>query len=350
MQMRIVPVRILARIVAALTIAIGAQSAQAQQHTVRLGMVKALTSTATFIAIEKGYFREYGIKVETDDLDTTALVPLAQNQFQLVEAGLTAGYFNALEKNFPVTIVTDRAATPVLHKLLIRPDLKDKLKTVADLKGKTVAINATASVTNYELGKALESAGLTLKDIETKVLPFTQMGVGLANKAVDAALVIPPWAFQLVDQGLGTELADIDDFIMPSPINIAVMFINTDWAQKNRELAQNFFVAYARGIREYCQAYHNGPNRQEVIDIAVRTGVERRPELLYKYPWPARDPNGRANVASLLDIQAWYLKAGLSQAQFPAERIVSNAYVDHAIAKLGPFAVENKDSKLAGCR
>ncbi len=338
------------RSLAALTMAAGVQAAQAQQHTVRLGIVKALTSTATFIAIEKGYFREFGIKVETEDLDTTALVPLAQNQLQLVEAGLTVGYFNALEKNFPVTIVTDRAATPVLHKILIRPDLKDKIKTVADLKGKTVAINATASVTNYELGKALESAGLTLKDIETKILPFTQMGVGLANKAVDAALVIPPWAFQLVDQGLGTELADIDDFIKPSPINIAVMFVNTDWAQKNRELAQNFFVAYARGIREYCQAYHNGPNRQEVIDIAVRTGVERRQELLYKYPWPARDPNGRANVASLLDIQAWYAKAGLSQVQFPAERIVSNAYVDHAVEKLGPFAVENKDSKLAGCR
>ena len=109
-------------------------------------------------------------------------------------------------------------------------------------------------------------------------------------------------------------------------------------------------MAYARGIREYCQAYHNGPNRQEVIDIAVRTGVERRQELLYKYPWPARDPNGRVNVASLLDIQAWYVKAGLSQAQFPAERIVTNAYVDHAVEKLGPFVLDNKDSTLPGCR
>src|SRR5262249_32925952 len=118
MHMRIV----LLRILAPLAIAGAVQGAHAQQHTVRLGMVKALTSTATFIAIEKGYFREFGIKVETDDLDTTALVPLAQNQFQLMEAGLTVGYFNALEKNFPVTIVTDRAATPVLHKLLIRPD------------------------------------------------------------------------------------------------------------------------------------------------------------------------------------------------------------------------------------
>jgi NitT/TauT family transport system substrate-binding protein len=337
-------------LIAALTVAAGIQAAHAQQRTVRIGIVKALASTATFIAIEKGYFKEHGIKVETADLDTTALVPLAQNQFQLVEAGLTAGYFNALEKDFPVLIATDRAATPVLHKILIRPDLKDQIKTPADLKGKTIALNATASVTNYELGKVLESAGLTLKDIETKILPFPQMGIGLVNKAVDAALVIPPWAFQLVDQGIGAPFADIDDYVRPSPINIAVMFINTDWARQNPAVARDFFVAYVRGIREYCQAYHNGPNRQEVIDIAVRTGVERRQELLYKYPWPARNPNGRVNVDSLLDIQAWYVKAGLSQAQFPAERIVTNAYVDHAIEKLGPFVLDNKDSTLPGCR
>ena len=54
-----------------------------------------------------------------------------------MEAGVTAGYFNALEKNFPITIATDRVASPIGHKLLIRPDLKDKIKTIADLKGKT---------------------------------------------------------------------------------------------------------------------------------------------------------------------------------------------------------------------
>jgi NitT/TauT family transport system substrate-binding protein len=122
------------------------------------------------------------------------------------------------------------------------------------------------------------------------------------------------------------------------------------WARQNRELARNFFVAYIRGVREYCQAYHNGPNRQEVIDIAVRTGVERRQELLYKYPWPSRDPNGLFNMASLLDIQSWYMKAGLSQRRFSPERIATNEYVDYAVHKLGLFAVENKDSTLPGCR
>ena len=337
-------------LLAALAVAGGNTPAAAQQHTVRVGMVRALSATPTMIAIEKGYFKEYGINVEVSDVDTTALIPLAQNVVQVMEAGVTAGYFNALEKNFPITIATDRVASPIGHKLLIRPDLKDKIKTIADLKGKTIATNATASVTNYEIGHILASAGLTLKDIELKVLPFPQMSVGLANKAVDGAIVIPPWVYQVVEQGIGTVLADPDDYVKAVPMNIAVAFINTDWAKQNPDVARNFFVALVRGIRDYCQAYHNGPNRQEIIDIAVRTGVERRQELLHKYPWQARDPNGRFNIASLLDIQSFYAKAGLSQTQFPAERLATREYSDFAAQKLGPFVVENKDSKLPGCR
>jgi NitT/TauT family transport system substrate-binding protein len=176
------------------------------------------------------------------------------------------------------------------------------------------------------------------------------MSVGLANKAVDGAILIPPWVYQVVDQGIGTVLADPDDYVKAVPMNIAVGFINTDWAKQNPEVARNFFVALVRGVRDYCQAYHNGPNRQEIIDIAVRTGVERRQELLHKYPWQARDPNGRFNMANLLDIQSFYLNAGLSQTQFPAERVATREYSDYAVQKLGPFVLDNKDSKLPGCR
>jgi len=334
---------------AALTMAGGTTSA-AQQHIVRIGMVRALSATPTMIAIEKGYFKEYGIRAEISDIDTTALVPLAQNVVQIMEAGVTAGYFNALEKNFPITIAMDRVASPIGHKLLIRPDLTGTIKTIADLKGRTIATNGAASVVNYEIGHILASAGLTLKDIELKVIPFPQMSVALANKAVDGAIVIPPWVHQVIDQGIGWALADPDDHVKAVPMNIAVAFVNTDWAKQNPDVARNFFVALVRGIRDYCQAYHHGANRQEVIDIAARTGVERRQELLYKYPWQARDPNGRFNMASLLDIQSFYLKAGLSQVQFPPERLATREYSDFAAQKLGPFVIENKDSKLPGCR
>ena len=148
--------------------------------------------------------------------------------------------------------------------------------------------------------------------------------------------MIPPFAAQIVEQGLGVVVADPDDFVEPRPMTIAVTFINTDWAAKNDALVKNYFVAYMRGVRDYCQAYHGGPNRAEVIDIAMRTGIERRAEILHKYPWTARSPDGRINAASMLDIQSFFVKEGLSLTNLPAERLVTDAYMDHANRALGP--------------
>ena len=76
-------------------------------------MVKSISSVATLTAIEKGYFKAFGIKVETQDLDTSAnvIALLAQNQLQVVEGGISAAYFNAIEKNLPATIAIDRVSS-----------------------------------------------------------------------------------------------------------------------------------------------------------------------------------------------------------------------------------------------
>jgi NitT/TauT family transport system substrate-binding protein len=330
----------------------GALAAHAEEQTVRVGQVRSLASLATMVAVEKGYFREAGIKVVIDDLDTStdSLAVVAQNRYQVVEGGLSAAYFNAVEKNFPVTIVVDRASSPLGHKLLVRADLKDRIKDIAQLKGRPLASNSRGSITNYEIGKILEKSGLGFKDVDLKFIPFPQVAIAFANKAVDAAFLIPPYSSQIAEKGLGFDFADPDDFVTPHPMTIAVNFINTDWATKNDELVKSYYVAYMRGVRDYCQAYHGGPNRAELIDIAVRTGTEKRPEMLHQYAWPARNADGRINVASMLDIQSFFVKEGLSLANFPAARLITGAYVDNANQKLGPFVLANQVSKLAGCR
>src|SRR5262249_44080562 len=131
---------------------------------------------------------------------------------------------------------------------------------------------------------------------------------------------------------------------------IAVSMINTDFAKAHQEAMRNYYVAYLHAIRDYCQAYHGGANRQAFIDPAIRTGTETRPALLHKYPWPARSPDVKIHTASKLDMQAWLIKNTLRNMEYPTERVVDESYDDNALKKLGPFVLENKDSKLAGCR
>jgi NitT/TauT family transport system substrate-binding protein len=346
------PNEITLSLIALLALVCVAGDACAREQTVRVGMVRALSSIASMIAIEKGYFKDYGIKVVVEDIDSSidALAVVAQNRLQVVEGGISAAYFNAVEKNLPVTIAIDRVSSPLNHKLIVRADLEDKIKDIAQLKGRPLASNSRGAITNYEIGKIFEKAGLAYKDAEVRFIPFTQMSVAFANKAIDAAFMIQPFASQVVDQGLGFVFADPDDFITPDPMTIAVSYVNTDWTAKNPELAKGFFLAALRGARDYCQAYHGGGNRNEVVDIAIRTGVEPRREMIDKYPWAARSPDGRINVDSMLDIQKFFVREGLSLKEFPAQRLVTSTYSDDAAAKLGPFALQNQASKLAGCR
>jgi len=328
------------------------RAAPAQETTVKIGTVRSISTVSILWAVERGYFKEFGIKLVSENLDTASnsIALLAQNQLQIVEGGISAGYFNALEKNLPVTMVLDRVSSPLGHNLMLRPDLKDKITRLRDLKGKTIATNGHGAVSTYEVGKLLETDGLTINDVDIKVIPFTQYAVAFANKAIDAAIVIPPFTAQLIDGGHAVAFKDPDDLVKPHPLTIAVSMINTDWAKANQQLLRNYYVAYLRGIRDYCQAYHGGSVRQAIIDLSIRTGTETRPELLNKYPWPARSPNGAINVDSMLDMQAWFVKNKMSSGELPAERLLDTSYIDYAVQKLPPWQLENKESKLAGCR
>ena len=330
----------------------GSTAASAQEKTIKVGIARSTSNAAELMALKHGHFKDAGIKLQWDDIDSTAnvIALLAQNQYQIIAGGISAGIFNALEKNLPITMLADRVSTPIGHNLMLRPELKGTIKSFKDLKGKVVASNGPGSVSTYEIGKMLEREGLTINDVELKILPFTQMGVAFKNGAIDAGIVIPPYVWQFEEQGLAVPFGNVDEQVEPRPMTIAVIMANSDWVKANPDLVQGYMTAWLRGVREYCQAYHGAPNRQEIMDELVNTKTTPARVLLEKYPWPARSPNGKINVASMLDINKWYVKNKLSAQEFPAERVIDGSFIDKAIARLGPFEVQNKDSKLPGCR
>src|SRR5439155_22883241 len=118
------------------------------------------------------------------------------SQLQRVKGGISAGYFKALEKHLPVTLVLDRVSSPLGHNLMLRPDLKGQITQLRQLKGKTIATNGQGAVSTYEVGKLLESDGLTLNDLDIKVIPFTQYALAFNNTPIDAAIPIPPFTAQ----------------------------------------------------------------------------------------------------------------------------------------------------------
>jgi NitT/TauT family transport system substrate-binding protein len=322
----------------------------AAQVEINAGLVLVANGGPFFIAQEKGYFAAEGLKVNLESYGTLVeMAPLlAQGRLQYGAGGTAASLFNSILQGMPLKIVADHGSSPVYHHILVRTDLKDQLKTAADLKGRSIALPGRGSVTTYEVGKVIESAGLTLKDVELKYIPFNQMPVALANKAVDTAIMVPPQPDAVVANGLGVKWIDPDTIIKPQPIAVAVIVGNTEWMAKNEKAAHGFIYALQKAAYEYCTAFLKGPNRAEVIHILTKYTPFKDPTLLDRFQWGSRDPAGRVNMASLMDIQNWLVKEGTQEKVLPPEQLIDIRYVEAAAQRLGPYPRPQTGEE--GCR
>ena len=339
--------------VACLLVVLTALAVAARAEPITIAIVPSVPAGSTLIAEEKGYFREAGLDVKIERIDSMgkAVAFLAANHVQVAQGGINAGIFNAMAQGLPVTLALDGGSTPLYHKILVRRGLEDRIRSVADLKGHTVGLSAPGSTSTYEMAMTLATAGLTLKDIEVKNLAFSQMAAALANGALDAALLVAPFTEIATKQNTAVPWIDPEaGYIKMLPMTSVAYIVNTDWAAQNADAAMKLMLALARGSRDYCQAYHHGPNRGEMLDVLMKNRIASDRALLDRMDWQARNPDGAFSLASLTDIQDFFKRTGVIEKAAPPERLVDPRYAQAAAKQFGPFVVANRDSKLEGCR
>jgi len=329
-----------------------AASTPASAQKITIAVVPSVPGGTTYVALDKGYFRAAGLDVDIERIDSLgkAVAFLARNQVQVAQGGINAGFYNSVAQGLPVILALESGSSPTYHQIVVRSDLKDKIRTPADLKGRTVGLSSPGSSSMYEVAAVLAAARLTLKDVEAKNLAFAQMAAAMSNGALDAAIEVAPFTERIIEQKIGVPWIDPDDYIRPLPMTSVGYIVNTDWAQRNRDSARKLFVALARAGRDYCQAYHHGPNRAEIIEIFLKYRIGTDRALLDRMAWQARNPNGEFNVASLVDMQAFFARDGTIEKTSPADKLVDPSYAAAAATELGPFEPINQASPLKGCR
>jgi NitT/TauT family transport system substrate-binding protein len=310
--------------------------------TVKIGNIGAIGGAGYYIATEKGYFKDLGINIEFIGYDSAAkAIPMvANNQVDVVGGAVSAGLFNAAAQGFDMKIIAGIEGAQKDHAttlMMVRKDLIDSgaVKSVKDLKGKTIASTSKGSITNVVLAYALAKEGLTIKDVKVAFMGFPDMLTAFGTKGIDAAIIVEPVATKAVGQGFAVKFLGGDEIQLNQ--QIGVLFGSPNFTA-NKEVSQRFMVAYLKGVREYREAFiKKEKSKDEIVNILVKYMSLKDPAAYDKITLPDIDPNGKFNTESITRDMEWLVTNGDIQKKPDLNKILLPDLAQYAVSKIGEY-------------
>jgi NitT/TauT family transport system substrate-binding protein len=323
----------------------GAAGAAGAQE-IAVGTIGASSDSPFFIADKRGYFKDEGLTVKFIRFDSAAkaMAPLGTGELLVASGATSAALYNAVKRDVKLRIVADKAKNPPhygFEALMVRKDLADegKIKTLADFKGRKIAISAAGNSEDFLVEYALRKAGMSIKDIEPVYLGFPQHVVAFTNGGIDVSLTVEPSISSIEKAGKAVRFLGVDEFY-PN-FETAVVFYSEKFIKERPEDAKKFMRAFLRGARDYNDALDGdrltSPLAADVVPILTEYSFIKNPDVYRAMRSHYVDPNGELNVASLKDAWQFFKDGGQIDGSVTVDQVVDPSFAKWASEQLGPY-------------
>ena len=334
-----------ALVVAALVVALddGRAFAQAEKltpldpvRTVHVGTVNQSSDAGLYVALEKGYFAELGLKVElvTFTSAATMIAPMGSGELDVGGGAVSAGLWNAELRKVGIRAVADKGSTRAGWSYFGLVAKKDgPVQRCEDLKGKTVSNASLSNGVLHAIELWLGTCGLSLKDVDVKALGYPEVMPALINGGVAAGHLGEPLISVGLANGTIKVLARQDEM---RPVDQVALLYFSEKFRGDTEAARRFTVAYVRGIQDYLAAYAKGsPPADWFIDVMMKyTRVKDRSVFATVVP-AGLDSWGRMDLAAMRSDFDWFKARRLIASQDATfESAIDTSFVDFAGAYL----------------
>jgi len=313
-----------------------AGAAAAQAPSVKIGYIPTDSFAVLFLLADR-YLTPAGINAQMVRLPGGAEITtqVATGQLQLGGAGLGAAGFNAVAAKLPIEFVAPLHMGYIEDYFTVRKALwGSEVKRIADLKGRPVALNTRGAAVEWIMDQALRRDGLTLKDVQVKIMPFPDMVPALESGAVDAGIVSEPFPTLAEDKGVAVR--PLPRPAGAKPIPITATFWNADWAKANPDLAHRVMLGYVRAVRDLAADGGRGWHDDRNIDIILKYTSAKR-EVIKKARPHVVDANLEVDTSTLDSMQKLNADLGyLKYTEFlSAAKLFNLTYRDRALQELG---------------
>jgi NitT/TauT family transport system substrate-binding protein len=246
------PLAMAAALLCALTLATKAGAAE----RVRVANFTNVVVAPLFYAMDKGYFKEVDIEIEIVKVATGAasVSAVASAQADVGWAAATVPIF-ARSNGVPVKIfmTADQEGPPDHYGTHITASAKSGINTFADVKGKTVMINAFGTAGELAIRERLQLAGVSWDDVKKVVVPFPQMPAALELGNADIAVTIfPMQAAIMANKAIGGKVLGRGNLSVSGKqvVTASCYFATDTWLAKNQKVAIAFGRAYLKAQKE----------------------------------------------------------------------------------------------------
>src|SRR6202167_2271698 len=203
----------------------GAQSSSSdvELHHLTIAAVPAADSAGLYIAVQDGLLAAQGIHVKIEPAISSETVIQPHADFEILAAG--------------------SIMQPQVQQLMIPAG--SPIRTVNDLRGKTIAINALNGIGQLLVSATLEANMMSPSQGNFTTIQFPDMAAALKQHKVAAAFMPQPFATNAEDSIGAEPLADLDQGAVTS-LPISGYVVTKSWLQKYPKTA----AAFRKAIEE----------------------------------------------------------------------------------------------------
>lgn len=231
---------------------------------VNLGVLPIIDDAPVYVALQHGLFDAHGLDVTPVILNSgeQATSELLSGQLQFAFSNYVSTIL-AASQGAQLQVVADGAqALPNTNDLVVARN--SPIRNVAQLRGKTIAVNALGNVGTMMTDATLRAAGVPVDSVRYKVVPFPDMAAALTAHTVDAAWMAEPFVTESGEDTGAEELADTASGPM-ADFPIAGYATLRSYAQVNAAVVAEFTAALV-------QAQAMSANRA-VVEQAIATYI-----------------------------------------------------------------------------
>ena len=224
-------------------------SSGVELHHLTVAAVPADDSAGLYIAVQDGLLAAQGIHVTIEPAISSETVIGQQLRGKYaITSGNYVSYMLANVKqhaHFQI-LAAGSIMQPQVQELMIPPG--SSIRTVGDLRGKTIALNAFNGIGQLLVSAELNSNMISPNQVHFTTIQFPDMTQALKEHKVAAAFMPQPFATNAEDSIGAEPLADLDEGAVTS-LPISGYVVTKSWLQKYPKTAAAFRKALEEAQR-----------------------------------------------------------------------------------------------------